>query len=147
EVELIWIPEGSLPRAFKETSMYSKILFALVALAVSAVAPAQWNHVVAASPQAVIPPSGTGGAANACLNPANKTVVAMSCSDNVKVRNVHVYMGLHHTYAHDLRITVSHGGVGVILFDQYPGTEGHSFSGLYHWTDAASVGIGAAIIP
>ena len=127
--------------------MHSKILCALVASALSALAPAQWTHSFGASPAAAIPPSGTGGAANACLNPVNKTVVAMSCSDAVKVKKVKVSLNLHHTYAHDLRITISHGGVGVVLFDQYPGTAGFDFSGSYQFSDDALFAIGAAIIP
>jgi hypothetical protein len=127
--------------------MHSKILVVFIAFAASALAGAQWTHDLSAQPVAPIPSSGTGGAANGCTNPVNKTVVTMSSSDCVRVQNVNAWLLFNHSYAHDLRITISHGGTTVVLFNQYPGTGGHSCNGYYNFSDSAPSGISAAIIP
>ena len=83
--------------------MHSKILVALIAVAISAIAPAQWTHDLTASPSAPVPSSGTGGAPLGCANPLNATVVPMACSDIVRMNDVNVWVLLNHMYAHDLR--------------------------------------------
>jgi subtilisin-like proprotein convertase family protein len=126
--------------------MHSKILgFLIVTIAASALAPAQWSFDYTAQPNAVIPPSGTGGQAGLCSNPSNVTTVTMNGSDAVFVSKLTVNMTFSHSWARDLRISLSHAGTAVVLFDQLPAVWGHGFSGNYEFDDDASSTIAAGV--
>jgi subtilisin-like proprotein convertase family protein len=126
--------------------MQSKILVLMVL--VGAVAPAQWSFQYSASQlNAPIPSSGTGGAFGMCASAGNTTVATMTGTDPVKVTDVNVSVSLAHTWASDLRITLSHGGVSVVVFNQHPSTSQKQFWGTYTFDDEAASTIAAAVNP
>jgi subtilisin-like proprotein convertase family protein len=125
--------------------MRSTILGLSFALAASALAPAQWAFNYSATPNVPIPSVGSGGAPGSCSNVANKATVTIQAPDSVRVTDVDVSIHLWHTYAHDLRITLIHGGTSVVLFDQYPTTVAKAFQGIYSFSDESPLTIAASV--
>jgi len=125
--------------------MRSKILGLLIAILATAIAPAQLSFLYTAQPNAPIPSVGTGGATGACSNSANKTSITLNSSDAVSMQDVNVSLNFSHSWATDLRITLSHGGVSVVLFDQHPATWSKHFAGTYTFDDQAFFGIAASV--
>jgi subtilisin-like proprotein convertase family protein len=128
--------------------MHSKILVLALLAAASAFAPAQFTYSYAAVTSAAIPSSGTGGAPGGCGNSANTTLVTVNVPVSLTLTDVNVAVVLTHSYAHDLRITVTHGGTSVVLFNQFSGTQNKCFGNSpYTFDDQAATTIAASIDP
>lgn len=99
---------------------------------------------VTIAPPLVFPPVGTGGAAGACGNPANVATHTIGVGVSGEVLDVNLSMTMAHTFICDLRITLAHCGVTVVLYDRNP-CNGDDLAGTYVFDDEAAGTFAAAI--